>query len=635
MPGRVVMEGGQYAPGAGGGRREEGAAVGGGGGDDHGYRGGPAPVSSAAEKDGVRGGMVNGGAAGMPQYDGPADAKDGPMPNGASARAPDDDFPPEIEHITPGFRSLSTLISREAQECYNGLVQLINDLADIPVPRLQANGVNNGAVSNGAGDVSPANLKKKKMLMEFAHKHRDIFVKILVLLRWSSRAEDVSRLIDINWWMTNQEHALEEAANWIGRIKLDMNSAKVPNPDLKTAFQVLSTGKADYMPSMGYIPPKPLTPREILKLLKNLNVLLSIRINLHENLPRHLWNWSIKSGRATFVVPSEFELDVAVTEDEPSSQFYFIDTRFLFQPSQDMTDGYLRRLLEARANDILATSGLTGCYDFLHGVVLTHKIAILRRQAVAMGRTTWANSIRVEPVHRMLIVQYWVDAPGKKSWIEFGISSGKRKDGRISFKGPQPSHLAVRWMRNGVEVKDASFNFDWSDLSMEVMLKQVVDAHSRYILSSAQAQLKAKGLTTAEISEGEDGPVLSAALGFGAIKLTTAICRQTGRMFFQPTTSNTAFIVAEMNRAPDRAARTGDRIHMGLCYALLGQIERRAAQYGWKQVRDFKFDMNNLKQAFKRDVARCSLFRTRGWTNKWAMAVVITASGDSWWVVGL
>ncbi|OCL02626.1 MED14-domain-containing protein [Glonium stellatum] len=597
--------------------------------------------------------MVNGDRA-IPQLDGPAEVNSAVTVNGkhlytaGQADIPPSllELPPEIRHITETYQPFSKLLTRVAQECFNSLSDLLTRMAEMPVSHqpggLMTNGVNNHAMTNGAGNTSTNNVHKKIMMMRFADDQRTRFIKLLVLSQWGRQAEEVGKLIDVVAWTREQEECYDHAAYWLGDLKLQMAGAKISNPDIKTALEVLSTGKAPWMPDLRYIPPEPLSPQKTLRLLRNINTLLSIRLNLHEELPRHLKNWSVASGRATFVIPSEFELDVSASSEDTSTPWYFIDIRLLFSPAPEIPDSQFRGMIEWQANHSLATSGLSGCFDLIHNFVLTHKIAVLKAQAFELSAANWAGSIRVEPVRRSLVVQYWTDMSGGKSWIEIGIASGKPKNGKVSWRGPGISHLAVRWFRQGVEVKDSTLTFDWGVLSMEKMLRKVIALHISHILetlrdrliTSVQANPNLSARATISDSEPSDC-MLEAALGNSMNKITVLIHPVTGRFTFRPCTAISAHVEYELNYAKEPITNPSSRISSLLCSTLQNSIERQAQQLGWTKLSNLNLKNDAIKAAFKQEVIRHTFFRGQGWTSNWALAAVINLTGESWWIVEL
>ncbi len=112
--------------------------------------------------------------------------------------------------------------------------------------------------------------------------------------------------------------------------------------------------------------------------------MLSVRLTLDEydKIPFQFRDYSISSGRVTFKVEGEFEVDLTIADEDFEKQFWFIDFRFLFQPAPAELSDRVRQFIEKKVNDALATDGLAGCYRFLHEFVLTHKISEFYRQAL-------------------------------------------------------------------------------------------------------------------------------------------------------------------------------------------------------------------------------------------------------------
>lgn len=158
-------------------------------------------------------------------------------------------LPPEIVHITEGFEPLSRLLARLAQVTHNRLSTKVLELASMPSPLSAVNG--NGAhFSNGADDNSVDSLKKKINLLKFAEETHANWTKALVITQWSRVHKEVSKLIDLKVHLDSQRTYYDAAVYDLSEIKRSLIHARVPNPDLKTAVEVLSTGKASWMPDV-------------------------------------------------------------------------------------------------------------------------------------------------------------------------------------------------------------------------------------------------------------------------------------------------------------------------------------------------------------------------------------------------
>lgn len=367
-----------------------------------------------------------------------------------------------------------------------------------------------------------------------------------------------------------------------------------------------------------------------------MNTSLSIRLNVHETLPRHLRNWRIESGRATFVIENEMEFDVVSFVEDASDQWWFIDLRLLFAPAPTIEIGSRFFLtLKQQADYVLHEKGLGGLFDFLHNFVLTHKISVLRSQATGLARSRWAGSVKVEPVHRELVVQYWMDRPGKKNWIEFGTTSNKPKNGKTSWRGSPVPSLTARWFRQGKEMVGVDLGVDWNDLSMERILKRVIALHAAQILQSTREQFDPSLDGVANLSESEPTDCsLTATLGTASNTVTLSLEAVTGSYIIQPASALSARAEFAMNQGREPHQIAGILTSM-LSQTLREQIQRTAQQIGWKQITRQALRPDVVKAAVQANILEYALYSPRGWTSAWTLAVVVSTAGETWWILEL
>ncbi|KAF2827331.1 hypothetical protein CC86DRAFT_445334 [Ophiobolus disseminans] len=544
------------------------------------------PRDGENKKRNFEGKLINGdrNAPGTPTVNGAPTADSGGAPPVSAPSAPSTDrfadLPPEIAHIAQElYHPLSTLLLRISQETYNDLSETLQAMAEIPlVP--QTNGVlSNGLGAHGAGQENAEANRRKKLLL--------------------------------------------------------MNAAGERNPDIRTALEILSTGKAPWMPTMGYIAPEPISSEQALKLLRYMDTSLSIRLNVHETLPRRLQNWRVKSGRATFVIENELEFDVVSFVEDTSQQWWFLDVRLLFSPAPVIVEGsHFYTNLKRQADFILREKGgLDGLFDFLSNFVLTHKISVLRSQAIALVGTRWAGSLKVENVHRELVVSYWTNRPGKKNWIEIGISNNKVRNGKTSWRGPPLPSLTVRWFRQGVEVKGVDFGFDWRKLSFERIIKRVIAYHANDILQTTKQHLEPQIAAHANLSDTEPADS-KLQLALGTTGNSTSLCLEpvTGNYILQPATLFSAKAEYEFNQGKE-PKRMAIILTTLLAQTLRGRVEKYAQQLGWNLVSQRLLRPDVVKAAVQREVLQFAMYSPRSWSSGWALANVVDVSGSSWWIL--
>ncbi|KAG9236332.1 mediator complex subunit MED14-domain-containing protein [Amylocarpus encephaloides] len=546
-------------------------------------------------------------------------------------------LPPEIVHITEGFFPISKLLGRLAQKTHNDLVKTIQDLTQMPMPLSVADG--NGPQISRADDDSKDNMDKKLRLLKFAQESHTEWTKALVMSEWSRRSEDVSKLIDINNHLYHQICKYGHTIHELSELKRGLVYARLPNPDLKTALHVLTTGTAPWMPDLMYIEPPPLSPKDILKSLENINTLLSIRLNLndYDNIPFHFKEYTINSGRVTFKVKGEFEVDLTIAEENPEAQFWFIDFRFLFSPAASDL-GHLRAHIENRVNRALAEGGLSDCYRFLHGMVLNHKISEFRRQAVSLSRGKWVETLKVESLNRAVSMQYWVDRyghGGPKSWLILGVHSGKPKSGVARPK--DTPRLFVRWFLESKEVIGEDVVFDTVNISAESLLKTVIASHIKHILVSTYSQLSGKPLyTTLEAaialklsndqpSESELNVQISSDR-----QISLKIEPIAGRFIYSPASRLVMNHENRLNYMPDPATNAHKAID-DLRYDIVADhISTRGASVGWVGVQNPGLERDDLQKVVPKGTVKVLWFKRNGWVKNWYLTASIGSSGESW-----
>jgi mediator of RNA polymerase II transcription subunit 14 len=384
---------------------------------------------------------------------------------------------------------------------------------------------------------------------------------------------------------------------------------------------------------MGFIPPSPMSAEKALKLLRYMNSSLSTRLIVHEKVPQQLSKWRIGDGRVTFVVDGEFEFDLMSFVEDSSDQFHFLDMRLLFSPAPLVApDSRFFNRLKLGVDNLLREEGLEACFGYLHNVTLSHKIFILSTQVNDLLRTGWAGSLRSEFAHRVLWIQYWVNRLGKKSWIEIGVASNKPKDGKVTWRGPPIPSINVRWFREGIHVQDVDLAFDWNHLSVERMIKRVIALHVGYLLRATRQTFSPNVIAQATLSDTEPSDC-RLAVSIGSKENTTYFSIEpiTGRHTLSPATPLSTPAENTINRSPEPTA-ISNTITQVLARSILESIQRYSQQLGWQSVARQALRMEVVKAAVNRDVLRFTLFWPRGWSTNTALAAIVDATGESWWI---
>jgi mediator of RNA polymerase II transcription subunit 14 len=172
--------------------------------------------------------------------------------NGVVSEPPELDIPPEmLQAITASYMPLSLLFQRAAQECMNELDDTITKMADLNESSVEGA---NGSLSNGSrASAMGVSVAKKRALLEFANTQRERFIRILVVSQWTKKTgADMDKLIRLSQWLKlSWLHQVEETSDALFFLKTSLPWFKEPAPDIRTALEVLSTGKASWLPSVS------------------------------------------------------------------------------------------------------------------------------------------------------------------------------------------------------------------------------------------------------------------------------------------------------------------------------------------------------------------------------------------------
>ncbi|PHH87272.1 hypothetical protein CDD83_9107 [Cordyceps sp. RAO-2017] len=595
---------------------------------------------AAASKDSA---ALNGGMGATPASDASRQPASNAPRSSTASRSRMNDLPDEIIHITQGFIPLSLLLTRLAQTTHNSLQEKAAELAKMPLPAAAVNG--NAANTSGSAvdDTSSENLRKKGNLATFAQDLHGKWLKALVITEWSRKSEMVSKLIDLKFHIDQQRILYDASLDNIVNVKRDLTFARMPSPDLKTALQVLSTGTAPWMPDLNYIDPPPLSPSDQLKWMNDLDTLLSLRLNIddYDKIPHQFRNYDIGSGRVTFKVDGEFEVDLTIADEDFEKQFWFIDFRYAFGPAALSLPASLRGYLEGCVNEALSRDGLAGCYQFLHEFVLTSKINELKRQAMQLSRGAWSGTLTVEPLNRALAIQYWKSrtaVTGTKSWVLLGVNSGRKPNGVLDAKAS--SFIEAKWYRDNKEMKGNDIELDLENLSAESLLTHVVGRHIEFLLTSIHDKL----LTAARFKNREASMALSVSrsepaasclsmqVGYDS-RAILLVEPMTGVFAVKPHSKFTIQFEHQLNNGRNLAEDGANCLENVRCAIMEDELNRRGSSMGWL-TRKSPLTMEEIRSVTKlREWTRVIWLQKGGWHSSWFVAVFLGLGGDEWWLL--
>lgn len=403
-------------------------------------------------------------------------------------------------------------------------------------------------------------------------------------------------------------------------------------------------------PKLGYLEPPPLSLQQKEAWVHEINIHLAARLQLQEQekIPAPFRNYTIDSGRVTFRVEGEFEVDLTIGDEDFESQFWFIDFRCLFRPAPSGLSDGARAFLEAKVNQALAAEGLLGCYKYLHEFTLTAKIGEFTRQAVELSKAKWVDTLKIERLNRAMAIQYWLNRPhsqGTKSWIILGVNSDKAPG---AVQDPEsPSHLGLRWFRDNKEVKDADIPFDVDTISTENLLTTVVGRHTEHLLSSMYNSLLSKPRfarrqTRLSLNISRD-EVVDSSLSMQLLDeetVTVQVEPFTGAFVLLPRTAVVFDGQRKFNSMANPAEEGAAALEQLRWIYTMKDLHSRGKTVGWAVLRP-PVPAEELKNIVystappSREPFQAVWMRYADWDPRWFVMMSMSLGGDHWWLIEL
>lgn len=243
---------------------------------------------------------------------GPASAP-APAPAGAAVAAA------AAAAASPGYR-LSTLIEFLLHRAYSELM-VLTDL----LPR-------------------KSDVERKIEIVQFASRTRQLFVRLLALVKWANNAGKVEKCAMISSFLDQQAILFVDTADRLASLARDaLVHARLPSFAIPYAIDVLTTGSYPRLPTCirdKIIPPDPITKIEKQATLHQLNQILRHRL-VTTDLPPQLANLTVANGRVKFRVEGEFEATLTVMGDDPDVPWRLLKLEILVEDKETGVNRFL------------------------------------------------------------------------------------------------------------------------------------------------------------------------------------------------------------------------------------------------------------------------------------------------------
>uniref|UniRef100_A0A7N9AY51 Mediator of RNA polymerase II transcription subunit 14 n=1 Tax=Mastacembelus armatus TaxID=205130 RepID=A0A7N9AY51_9TELE len=345
-----------------------------------------------------------------------------------------------------------------------------------------------------------ADMERKIEIVQFASRTRQLFVRLLALVKWASNAGKVEKCAMISSFLDQQSILFVDTADRLASLARDaLVHARLPSFAIPFAIDVLTTGSYPRLPTCirdKIIPPDPITKAEKQATLNQLNQILRHRL-VTTDLPPQLANLTVANGRVKFRVEGEFEATLTVMGDDPDIPWRLLKLEILVE-DKETGDGralvhslqvnFIHELVQARL--CADEKPLQDMYNCLHSFCLSLQLEVLHSQTLMLIRERWGDLVQEEryvPAKYLTLSVWNQQVLGRKTGtasvhkvtIRIDESDGS-KPLQISHEPPLPA-CDSKLMERAMKI---------DHLSVEKLLIDSVHARSHQKLQELKAILK-------------------------------------------------------------------------------------------------------------------------------------------------
>uniref|UniRef100_A0A668AF51 Mediator of RNA polymerase II transcription subunit 14 n=1 Tax=Myripristis murdjan TaxID=586833 RepID=A0A668AF51_9TELE len=344
-------------------------------------------------------------------------------------------------------------------------------------------------------------MERKIEIVQFASRTRQLFVRLLALVKWASNAGKVEKCAMISSFLDQQAILFVDTADRLASLARDaLVHARLPSFAIPFAIDVLTTGSYPRLPTCirdKIIPPDPITKAEKQTTLNQLNQILRHRL-VTTDLPPQLANLTVANGRVKFRVEGEFEATLTVMGDDPDIPWRLLKLEILVEDKEtgdgralvhSMQVNFIHELVQARL--FADEKPLQDMYNCLHSFCLSLQLEVLHSQTLMLIRERWGDLVQVErylPAKYLTLAVWNQQVLGRKTGtasvhkvtIKIDDSDGS-KPLQISHEPPLPA-CDSKLMERAMKI---------DHLSVEKLLIDSVHARSHQKLQELKAILKA------------------------------------------------------------------------------------------------------------------------------------------------
>ncbi|CAC5414286.1 MED14 [Mytilus coruscus] len=338
-------------------------------------------------------------------------------------------------------------------------------------------------------------MDRKIEIVQFASRTRQLFIRLLALVKWASTSNKVDKCTEICNFLEQQSMLYIDTADTLAKMSREtLVNARLPNFSLPCAIDVLTLGTYPRLPTCireKIVPPDAITPTEKRQTLQTLTKVIQYRLvsselppqmrKLRIELPPQMRKLRIENGRVKFHVEHEFEVILTLMGDSPTIPWRLLDINILVE-DPDTGDGkslvhslqvnYIHQLAQSRLVD--NNRPLHDLYKVLHSFCQSLQLEVLNSQTLRLIRERMGDNIRIDEytVGRCLVVSYWRDQTKKDKQdpvvYKLKVHVSEEDEGKPLQISHSPVMSAEESHRVGLAIKS-------NHLSIERLLMQTIE----------------------------------------------------------------------------------------------------------------------------------------------------------------
>lgn len=336
--------------------------------------------------------------------------------------------------------------------------------------------------------------ERKVEIVNFAERTRQLFIRLLALVKWAGGASKIEQCMDIVSFLDKQALLFINTADNMANIaRTTLVQARLPPFQLPCAVEVLTLGTYSRMPTCvrdRIVPPDPISLEDKRSTIVRLDHIIEQRLStscIHPSMR----NLKIEYGRVTFHVENEFDLKLTVLGDSPCLPWCVLSLDLLVEDAdtgegRDLVHpGHLKmmeRMIQQKMND--STTPLVDVFAKLHNFCLSLQIEVLHDQTERLMRERLANFIKItEHVPgQELAITYW----GGKNSLKI------QTDQTDSSKPLKLIHQPELAISNGCADLDKENIFRPGNVSIEQLITDTIQKRAFIKLNQLASELREK-----------------------------------------------------------------------------------------------------------------------------------------------